>query len=974
MDRERWVQVKNLFAEARIVPLHDRGAWIDSHCASDAELRNELESLLRFHDEAADSEAPTLCSDPPRLIRIGPGSSAPEATAAGNDLPIGTRLGAYRVLAVLGRGGMGVVYEAEQDAPTRSVALKVLPPGSASPAALRRFHSEAQALARLQHPGIAQIYEAGTITDPKLGLCAYIAMERVSGVSLNEYVRREKLETPRRLELFARVCDAVHYAHRRGVIHRDLKPGNILVDELGQPKILDFGVARLTEHDLGGTLATHAGQLVGTIPYMSPEQATGNPDAVDERTDVYILGAVLYELLTGRTPHMLERKSLPEILRVLSEDDPVPVGSIDRALRGDLQTITGRALEKDKARRYGSAKDLADDLRRYLRDEPIQAAPATVIYRLGKFARRNRILVGSAAVLAVTVAGAIGATTWQARTIRLAAERTKAATRTVSLERAARARELFATCNKLRTVTGARELQRSLLEQAHEQLAALAEKNPDDLESNRYVWLSLRQMGEAYLALGETDRARELFHRFFESVVEARKDHPNDLNLRHDLALAYYRLGDLAAGTGNLAEARLNYDACREAASELYEVNPEEPRFIEMMACSITGDANLAMMSGNLRESLDHVRRKLDLELKLVERQPESMLYRNWLAQSYSRLADFAREDGNLPTAREYYMRSLETLERIVSEEPHNADARYRVAYTLSRLGDFSARANETVAAGDYYQRAVNANAALVAVEPKNSTYQRSLATSLEALGRYHAVNERPDEADECYRKSIDIITRLAESEPDNLHLVALRASGLFHLGDLARDRGKPEEAAASYRQMIEVIEPVAESDVSIPQYREYLAKGRRALSAVLWQLGQHDEARTNMVMAIDALRASAESEQADATTLSSFAMLLLRCRPEDLRDPRAALGYARRAVALSKGNDPNLLHALAAALRANDDLHAAIEVDQGALALLPPEPSRLRRRIEASLRDMRDVLEGRPSRRSRPEGAGEDE
>lgn len=973
MDRERWVQVKNLFAEARAIAPRDRGAWIDSRCGSDRELRSELESLLRFHDDGSDSESPTLCSDPPRLIGVPMGSSAPEATGVGNDLPVGTRLGAYRILGVLGRGGMGVVYEAEQDAPRRSVALKVLPPGSASPAALRRFQSEAQALARLQHPGIAQIYEAGTISNSTLGLCAYIAMERVCGVSLNEFVRREKLGTPRRLELFARVCDAVHYAHGRGVIHRDLKPGNILVDELGQPKILDFGVARLTEHDLGGTLATHAGQLVGTIPYMSPEQASGNPDAVDERTDVYILGAVLYELLIGRTPHDLERRTLPEILRALSEDDPVPVGSIDRALRGDLQTITTRALEKDKARRYQSAKDLGDDLRRYLRDEPILAVPVTVLYRLSKFVRRNRVVVGSAALLMVTVAVAVGATTWQARNVRLASERTRAATRTAGLERAARARELFATCNKLRTVTGARELQRSLLEQAHAQLAALAEMNPADLESNRYVWLSLRQMGEAYLALGETDRAREFFNRFFESVVEARKAYPDELNLRHDLALAYYRLGDLAAGTGNLSEARANYDRCREAATELYEMGPDEPRFIEMMACSITGDANLAMMEGNLRESLAHVRKKLELELKLVERQPDSMLYRNWLAQSYARLADFAREDGDLPEARDYYMRALETLERIVAEEPHNADARYRVAYTLSRLGDFSLRANETTAAGDYYQRAVVANSALVAVEPKNNTYQRSLATSLEALGRHHAINQRTDEAAECYRRSIEIIGRLADGEPDNLHLRALRASGYFHLGDLARDRGALDEAEANYRSMIEVIEPAAKADVSIPQYREYLAKGRRALSAVLWQLGRKDEARTHMVLAIEVLRGAADSDQADATSLSNFAMLLLRCKPDDLRDPRAALEYARRAVELSKGNDPGLLHTLAAALRANGDLDAAIDIDQGALDLLPAEPSRLRRRIESALQDMRDVRDGKPSRRTRA-GGGDDE
>jgi predicted Ser/Thr protein kinase len=321
-------------------------------------------------------------------------------------------IGHYRILRLLGEGGMGSVYEAEQDQPRRTVALKVIKPGLAGPDLLWRFRQESQALARLQHPGIAQIYEAGA-EDSGAGLQPFFAMEFIRGQPLLHYADEHRLNTRQRLELMAKGCEAVHHAHQRGLIHRDLKPGNILVDEAGQPKILDFGVARVTDSDVEATQQTDVGQLVGTLAYMSPEQVLADPLGLDTRSDVYALGVILYQLLAGRLPYHISPK-VHEAARAIQEDDPTPLSSISRSYRGDVETIVAKALEKDKARRYASAADLAADIRRYLQDEPIMARPPSAIYQLEKFARRHKALVTATAVVFVVLVAGIIVSTRQA--------------------------------------------------------------------------------------------------------------------------------------------------------------------------------------------------------------------------------------------------------------------------------------------------------------------------------------------------------------------------------------------------------------------------------------------------------------------------------------------------------------------------------------------------------------------------------
>ena len=283
-------------------------------------------------------------------------------------------------------------------------------PGLVSAALLRRFAQEAQILGRLHHPGIASIYEASVAADGR----PFFAMELIRGVPLDEYARRHGLDAAARLGLLARVCDAVQHAHEHGIVHRDLKPSNILVDEAGQPKVLDFGVARGLDDELRATTArTRTGQVVGTPHYMSPEQVAADPN-LDRRSDVYTLGVILFELLVGRLPYPVDQLPLAEAVRLIRECEPARLGGLDRRLRGDVETIAGRALEKDPARRYPSAAELAADIRRHLAHEPILARPPSALYQLGKFARRHKsLVVTTAAFLAVLlVAGAV--TAWRA--------------------------------------------------------------------------------------------------------------------------------------------------------------------------------------------------------------------------------------------------------------------------------------------------------------------------------------------------------------------------------------------------------------------------------------------------------------------------------------------------------------------------------------------------------------------------------
>src|SRR5882672_3649947 len=555
MEPRHWERIERLFHAALERGAKEREAFLAEACDGDESLRVAVLSLLSCDTRAVDfigapafevaallrdeelarSNTDALTLDPVALASGGLSLAESELLST---TPI--FIGDYRILCKLGEGGMGVVYEAEQQNPRRRVALKVIRGGRLVDKYLvKLFQREAMALARLKHPGIAAIYESDCAEDGR----HYFAMELVRGVPLLDYVKGKRLThahapggVRQRLELFLKVCDAISYAHQRGVIHRDLKPSNILVaDEskdqsLGgsgsgrlEVKVLDFGLARIIDSEATGASALSGiGQIKGTLPYMSPEQVRGATDEIDVRADVYALGVILYELLTERLPFEIERLAAPQVARIICEEPPKPLGRVRSETRDregrkseridkDVETITLKALEKDPARRYQSAAAMADDVTRYLTSQPIQARPPSALYQFRKLVARHKVQFASLAMVFALLLGF--AITMTRQSARVARERDRA----VAAERAAAEQRDAAEQSR-----NAEREQRNAAEQARnaeQEQRLLAEANlkraeGQELFNRRLLYAAHMNLAmQAWEAKG-MGRMRELLERY----------------------------------------------------------------------------------------------------------------------------------------------------------------------------------------------------------------------------------------------------------------------------------------------------------------------------------------------------------------------------------------------------------------------------------------------------------------------------
>jgi serine/threonine protein kinase len=427
------MRMKELFAQAleKKSPA-ERESFLDEACAGEPELRAQIESLLRAHEQAGDFLGQT--------VKLAESDFVIE--------PTGTMIGRYKLLEKIGEGGFGDVWMAEQEEPVRRrVALKIIKLGMDTREVVARFEAERQALALMDHPNIARVFDGGATDTGR----PYFVMELVRGVPITKYCDEHRLSVDERLGLFMQVCQAAQHAHQKGIIHRDLKPSNVpvsVLDDRPVPKVIDFGIAKATAQRLTEkTLFTRFQQFIGTPAYMSPEQTGANREDIDTRSDIYSLGVLLYELLTGRTP--FDTKKLLEagyeaILRTIREEEPPKPSTrlttlakeelsvvaadrctapekLGRTVRGDLDWIVMKALEKDRRRRYESASAFARDLERYLLNEPVTAVSPTLSYRWLKFARRQRTALATGATLVLVLIAATAVSTWQAQRAEVAA-------------------------------------------------------------------------------------------------------------------------------------------------------------------------------------------------------------------------------------------------------------------------------------------------------------------------------------------------------------------------------------------------------------------------------------------------------------------------------------------------------------------------------------------------------------------------
>jgi tetratricopeptide (TPR) repeat protein/predicted Ser/Thr protein kinase len=803
-------RVEELFDQAVDLEPTQQAAFLVEQCAGDVNLRAAVEAFLEL-DRKAQADDSQLRSP---LADSRPKIFAP----AGPLLPT---VGRYRVLRVLGEGGMGTVYEAEQDNPRRTVALKVIRPGLTSDFLLKRFAREAQILGRLHHPGIAQVYDAGIAQ----GGQPYFAMELIAGVPLDRYAHEQGLDERGQLELVARVCDAVQHAHERGVIHRDLKPGNLLVEASGQPKVLDFGVARAADLGLTADGRTEMGQLIGTLRYMSPEQASGDPAALDARGDVYALGVILYELLAGRLPYSLDGMPLPEAARVIRDQEPSRLGSLNGRLRGDVETIVAKALEKDRDRRYPSAAELATDIRRYLSHEPIRARPPSALYHFRKFARRHKALVATTVAFLTLLLGGGAVTAWQA--VKLArAERDQAV-------RSQQAHEALDRAGVLREQARAGADPGKWAEAREEarRAEALAEGGLVEPRLAEQIGILLREMNEE-----EADR-RLVAHLEAVRLLQAEVNVKANLFAR-ERALPEYRkvFADYGLRAGEAPEeaaARIRRRppgvrdpavaalgqwldlARREKAPEagwleqmLAAADPDDWRqrlraargrrdrqALEDLAREVKVGAQPAQALVLLGEALI-ASRSTDGAVELLRRAWDAYPGDFWVNEDLGRALEASRPP-HLDEAIRFYTVA-------VALRPSSPGAHINLGSALQTKGQL----DEAIAC---YRKASE-------LDPNYNAAHTALGAALQARGRL-------DEAIACYRKAIELDP--SYSSPHYYLGLALRDKGQldeaipcyrkaieldpkyplthYDLGNALRDKGQSDEAIACYRKAIEL-------------------------------------------------------------------------------------------------------------------------------------------------------------------------
>ena len=859
MTPEQWVRVKEVFETALQRDPASRDEYLASVCAGDARLLGEVRSLLSAFEKAG-----TLIEKPV----IAPGSLAGDETDPMTNRPIGP----YRLLRRVGRGGMADVHLAVRadHLYRRIVAIKLVKTGLQSEEVLRRFRHERQTLAVLDHPNIVKLLDAGTTDDG----VPYLVMDFVQGQPIDEFCDSRKLSVTDRLRIFRTVCGAVHYAHQNLVIHRDLKPSNVIVTSEGVPKLLDFGIAKLLRPEYSDqTLGLTRSELRPMTPgYASPEQVRGQP--ITTATDVYSLGVVLYRLLTGSAPYRMKGHSALDYEHAICETEPerpsvaitraqgpAPDDRLRRKLQGELDTIVLMALRKEPQRRYASAEQFSEDIRRYLEGRPVHACKDTVGYRTAKFVRRHAAAVTAAAIVAATLAGGLVAVVWQSRIAEQ--ERARAERRFNDVRQLARF-VLFDLDDALRS--GATPARRVSMSKALEYLDQLAK---EDREASLEV-----ELIEGYLKVGD---------------VQGNFYGPN--------------LGDRRGAEQSYRKAlQLADEWTRKAAGD------ERPRRALAHANQKLGD--LLSVSGDVTEALARYRAALDVFTTLAATSPADLQAKRDILSAYEKIGFVQHVHGDLTGALQTY----EQYAQVSAELFGTADSAERRPVTAradAQIGKILAARGEPDAGAQRLSTALRTYEQLAAINPSDVSFRRSLAITYINLGDVLAGAGRSAESLEYYRKGLTALETFARADPENQQFQRDVSLTLAFTADALTEIGQPEEARRFTQAALRVLKMRAErAEASAVDHREYA-----------WRLvtTPYADLRDPATALAHAERAVEMSMASDPATLDTLALAVRPQRRNGTcrRDRRAGTRTASAArsrqprVPLAQGaeSEPGAIH-----------------------------------------------------------------
>jgi eukaryotic-like serine/threonine-protein kinase len=848
-----------------------RQAYLAKACGTDPQMRERLESLLAAHQAGGGVLDRPLVKDE--------ATSPFRKTADGSGLVIAGR---YKLLEEIAEGGMGSVWVAQQTEPVRRrVALKLIKPGMDTRQVLSRFEVERQALAMMDHPNIAKVLDGGVTEQGR----PFFAMEYVKGVPITEFCDQAKLTVEVRLKLFMQVCQAVQHAHQKGIIHRDLKPSNILVclyDGQPVPKVIDFGLAKAMHQPLTErTLYTGHGLMVGTPLYMSPEQAELNNLDIDTRTDVYALGVILYEMLTGTTP--LDRlrfkdAAWQEIVRLIKEDEPskpstklsgsgslpsiaaqrsLEPAQLSRLVRGDLDWIVMKSLEKERSRRYETANSLAKDIERYLNDEPVEACPPSSTYRFRKFARRNRaalvtaLLVSSALVFGIIVSTWEAVRATQAESLAETARENEAAQRKIAEdqkkvaenERAAavgqraqaeanfqKARtavdEYFTLVSesKLFDVPGLEPLRKDLLEAALKFYQGFADERTNDpavLADLASTWMRIAEINHT---MDRNDAAVAAVDRAMRVIDRLRREFPNAKQQHRKLAGYWKGLRTREDGTAMPADPQAAFRSIQRLAETwraLAQENPEELAFQSDLASLYFHIGELLIGDGHEAEGIEHFEKSKTTLEQLEHAAPRKPEYRADLARTMQRLASRLKSES-------FARKALSLCEQLVVELPRVPQSRADLAFSLNQVGNMAA-SRDPVEAEKAFRRAIEVAEALVTESPATPVYWKRLDDSHRLLIALLTRVGKPGEAEEVERRrALFTASAGARTTQSPATLESIRADRLYDSGVQLYRTGKIGDGEKAMRQVIAILENVVADPNCRPSSRAKLGHAYR--------------------------------------------------------------------------------------------------------------------------------------------------